>query len=260
MNRSTLERFSGPILDGNDARRTMTAQNEASATSKPHRGPSLLAVAVVFVCLFVGSLISTAAMTGGGHFPSPFDPSALAARFFNEHAAAVRWSAFLQFGAAVPLAIFSATSASRLRFLGVRAAGPSIALVGGTLASAMAALSALSQWMLADSAVAASNGVVRVVHLWAFATGGPGTVVPFGILIAGIAVSGGLPRHLPRWVMWFGLAVAAAAELSSLSIAIPAAVYLLPLARFTGFVWLITAGATLAKFRGARATLTFGEP
>jgi hypothetical protein len=215
-----------------------------SSTERLHRGPSLLAVAIVFVVLFLGSLAATAAITGGGHFPSPFAPAPLASAFFAEHADAVRLSAFLQFGAAIPLAIFTAAATSRLRFLGVRAAGPSIALVGGTLASAMGALSALSQWILAQPGIAESQ---RVVHLFSFASGGPGFVVPFGILVAGVAVSGGLPGHLPRWVMWLGLVVAALSELSSLTIALPSAAYLLPLARFTGFVWLIAAGATLAR-------------
>jgi hypothetical protein len=233
----------------------MTASpGESLTTAQPHRGPSLLAVATVFVALFIASLVVTAASTGGQHFPSPFDPAAKAAVFFAEHGAAVRWSAFLQFGAAIPLAIFAATAASRLRFLGVQAAGPSIALVGGTLASAMAALSGLSQWVLSQPDIAAADTAARTLHLLSFALGGPGYVVPFGILVAGVAVSGGLPRHLPRWVMWFGLGIAVIAELSALTIAVPAAAYLLPVARFAGFVWLIAAAATLAKRRGSRAT------
>lgn len=231
-----------------------TPQGPSPPPSKSHRGPSLVVVALVFAGLFIASLVLTAALTGGRHFPSPFEPATVAAAFFTEHAGAVRLSAFLQFGAAIPLAIFTATATSRLRFLGVQAAGPSIALVGGTLASAMGALSALLQWVLAQPGIAISEPVMRALQLAAFATGGPGHVVPFGILVAGIAVSGGLSHHLPRGVMWFGLAVAAAAELSSLTIAVPAAVYLVPLARFTGLIWLVVAGATLAKRRGSRAT------
>jgi hypothetical protein len=207
------------------------------------RGPSLLAVAVVFASLFVASLVTVAAMTGGGHLPSPFEPGPTT--FFSDHADAVRVSAFLQFGAAVPLAIFTATATSRLRFLGIDAAGPTIALVGGTLAAAMSAVSALLQWVLAQPGLASSDGTVRAFHLLSFATGGPGFVVPFGLLVAGVAVSGGLTRKLPRWVMWFGLVIAAVAELSSLTIATPLAAYLLPAARFPGLVWLIVVGATL---------------
>jgi hypothetical protein len=39
--------------------------------------------------------------------------------------------AFLEFGAAIPLGIFTATMVSRLQFLGVRAAGAQIGFFGG---------------------------------------------------------------------------------------------------------------------------------
>jgi hypothetical protein len=224
---------------------------EIERTSAPgrgvrHPGPSLLVVAIVFVALFAGSLAVTAVMTGGEHFPSPFEPPAAARAFFAAHADAVRLGAFLQFGAAVPLAIFAATASSRLRFLGIEAAGATIALVGGTLASAMAALSALVQWALAQPGV--EDGT-RTLHLLAFAAGGPGFVVPFGLLVAGIALTGGFSRKLPRWLMWSGLGVAATAELSSLGIALSPALLLLPLARFAGFAWMIAAGAALPSTR-----------
>jgi hypothetical protein len=66
-----------------------------------HRGPSLLLLALVSVGLFIGSLIVVAAMTHGGHFPSPFEPSAAVNAFFSENADALRFGAFLQFGASV---------------------------------------------------------------------------------------------------------------------------------------------------------------
>jgi hypothetical protein len=78
-------------------------------------------------------------------------------------------------------------------------------------------------------------------------------VVPLGLLVAGVAVTGGLSRKLPKWVMWSGLFVASVAELSSLSIAFAPAMYLLPLARFTGLAWLIVVGALLPSTRVRRA-------
>jgi hypothetical protein len=222
-----------------------------------HRGPSLLGVAIVFVALFVGSLVVVAAMTGGGHFPSPLEPAPAAGAFFAEHRSAVQLGAFLQLGASVPLAIYAATASSRLRFLGIEAAGTLIALVGGTLASGMAALSALAQWALAQPDVGSD---VRGLHLLAFAAGGPGYVVAFGLLVAGVAVTGGLARKLPRWLMWAGLVIAAVAELSSLAVAIAQAMVLLPIARFTGFVWLIAVGATLPSTRGSRRPRAAPQP
>jgi len=222
-----------------------------------HRGPSLLVVAVVFAGLSIGSLVVVAAMTGGGHFPSPFEPIAAADAFFAENRDALRFGAFLQFGASVPLAIFAATASSRLRFLGVEAAGTSITLVGGALASAMAALSALLQWTLAQPDL---GSAAHALHLFAWATRGPGFVIPFGLLVAGIAVTGGLSRKLPRWVMGSGLFVASAAELSSLSIALSPVMILLPIARFTGLAWLIVVGALLPSTRARRTNREASDP
>jgi hypothetical protein len=226
------------------------AQADTDVRELRHRGPPLLLVASVFVSLFVGSLVATAAMTGGGHFPSPFEPGATA--FFSDHADAVRVSAFLQFGAAVPLSVFTATATSRLRFLGIEVAGQTIALIGGTLAAAMGAFSALLQWVMAQPGIEGTPGALRALHLLSFATGGPGFIAPFGLLVAGVSVSGALARKLPRWVMWFGLVIAAVAELSSLTILTPVAAYLLPVARFPGLIWLIVVGATLPVTRAGR--------
>jgi hypothetical protein len=231
-----------------------TARAETVRPEVRHRGPSLLAVGIVAASLFVASLVTTAAMTGGGHFPSPFEVAPTT--FFADHGLAVRLGAFLQLGAAVPLAIFAATATSRLRFLGIEVAGQSIGLVGGVLASGMGALSALLQWALAQPGLAtADGGALRAFHLLAFATGGPGYVVPFGLLVAGVSVSCGLAGKLPRWVMWLGLGIAALAELSSLTIVTPAAAYLLPAARFPGLAWLVVVGATLPTTRTGRTSL-----
>jgi hypothetical protein len=214
-----------------------------------HRGPSLLLLAVVFGGLLIGSLIVVASMTHGGHFPSPFEPASATNAFLAENREALRFGAFLQFGASVPLAIYAATASSRLRFLGIDAAGTLITLVGGALASGMTALSSLTRWALVQPDLGTE---ARALHLLSWVTGGPGVIVPFGLLVAGVAVTGGLSRKLPRWVMWSGLFVAVAAELSSLSIAFAAAMYLLPLARFTGLAWLVVAGALLPSSRASR--------
>jgi hypothetical protein len=213
-----------------------------------HRGPSLVAVAIVFTTLFISSLIISTAMAGGEHFPSPFQAGA--SSYFAEHADAVRVGAFLQFGSAIPLGIFTATVVSRMQFLGVKAAGAFIALFGGLAASVFLMLSALVQWVLSRTDVGAPGPTVHALHLMAFATGGVGYVVPAGLLVAGISVTGGLSRRLPNWLMWFGLAVAALAELSAFSLIVTQATYLLPIARFPAFVWMICVGALLPKTRG----------
>ncbi len=235
----------------------MSPSSSDAQVGQGHRGPSLLVLALVLAGLFIGSLVVVAAITHGGHFPSPFEPTAATNAFLAQNGDAVRLGAFLQFGASVPLAIFAATASSRLRFLGVEAAGTQIALVGGTLASAMGAISALAQWSLVQPDLGTET---RALHLLAFSTGGPGYIVPFGLLVAGVAVTGGLSRKLPRWVMWSGLFVTSLAELSAISIAFAPAIYLLPIARFTGLVWLIVVGALLPSTRTSRRTREALQP
>jgi hypothetical protein len=221
-----------------------------------HRGPNLGAVGVVYTLLFVSSLVATGIMTKGGHFPSPFAPDDLSRAFFAEHADAVRVSSFLQFGAAVPLGIFTATVVSRLQFLGMNVAGVFISLFGGFAASLFGAMSAAFQWALAQPGIATNPGATRVLHLLAFATGGPGYVVSFGLLMAGVCVISWFARLLPRWLVWLGLVLAVVAEFSVLSLVLTPAGYLLPIARFLGFVWIIGTGFMLPNGRsGAQPTV-----
>src|SRR5215470_17135288 len=103
----------------------------AMPTAPVHPSPPLVALASVHAALFLSSLVAAAVFSNGGHIPSPFAPPGEALSFFSNHPAAVRWSAFLQLGATVPLALFAGVVASRLAFLGLRAAGVHIALTGG---------------------------------------------------------------------------------------------------------------------------------
>ncbi len=224
-----------------------------------HPSPPLVVLAAAHAALLLASLALTAVLTGA-HFPSPFDPGAALA-LFSRHPGAVRWSAFLQLGSAIPLGLFAATASSRLHFLGVRAAGATIALFGGVGAALLLALSAALQWALAAPEVLASPAAVRAVHLLAFATGGPICVELLGLLVAGVAVTGGLHRLIPRWMMVSGLVLAAIAELSWFVLVLPAASVLLPLARFPGLAWLVAAGALLpARREGAREASAPPEP
>src|SRR5215470_9546067 len=227
----------------------MERERQETVNEARHRGPNLGAVSVVYTVLIAMSLVVTAIMTKGGHFPSPFVATDLAQAFFAANGAAVAIAAFLQFGAAVPLGIFTATVVSRLQFLGVNVAGVFIALLGGFAASLLAAISALLQWVLAQPGIASHADVTRVLHLLTFATGGVGFVVPFGLLLAGVSVIAWFTKTLPRWLVWLGLVLAAVAELSSLSLIVPPAVYLLPVARFLGFVWIISTGFLLPRSR-----------
>jgi hypothetical protein len=134
---------------------------------------------------------------------------------------------------------------SRLHFLGVRAAGPWIALFGG-LATSLTMLSASSVlWAMAQPAVANEPMLVQGFYWVVQALGGSGFSVPFGLLIAGVSVPAAFGRLLPRWIVVLGLVIAVCAELSWLYLIIPQALPLVPLTRFPGFVWMIAVGLAL---------------
>ena len=140
--------------------------------------------------------------------------------------------AFLQFGAAIPLGIFTATMVSRLQFLGVRAAGPYIALFGGLMTAFNIAVSALMLWVMAYPGIARETTVLRALYYLVFSIGGVGFSVPMGILIAGLSVPAAILKLLPKWLVVSGLALGIVGELSALSLIIPQALFLIPLSRF----------------------------
>jgi hypothetical protein len=99
--------------------------------------PGVLNVAIetpiVYMVLFNAGLYQVISFSGKPYFPGSWEPAGEIAAYFQANSAAVRLCAFLQFGSAIPLGIFTATMVSRLQFLGVRAAGPYIALFGGLM-------------------------------------------------------------------------------------------------------------------------------
>lgn len=214
-----------------------------------HRSPPLGLLGGVFVGLFLAGFVVAATMTGGASYPTPYDPPEAARDFYGPHADVLRIVAFLQFGAAIPLGLFTATVVSRLRFLGLNVAGVTIALFGGFAASIMLAVSALTSWTMTQPGMADDLSTLRALQLLTFATGGPGHVVTLGLLLAGVSVPSAFARLMPRWLVWLGLIVAGVAELSSASLILPMAGVLLPLARFPALVWLVGAGLTLPTSR-----------
>jgi hypothetical protein len=145
----------------------------------------------------------------------------------------------------MPLCVFIATTVSRLRFLGVRAAGETIAFVGGSIAPAMLILSALCTWSLTRPGIAEEAGAVRALQAVGFAGGGPGFVVPLGLFFAGVSVTAGLSKLIPRWLMWLGLTVALACELASFTLLNFAAGYFIPVGRFISIIWMIGLALTI---------------
>jgi hypothetical protein len=210
-----------------------------------HAGPPLGVLAVVYAILFNAGLYPVVSFTGGPHFPGPWESSEAIAMYFQGHSAAAKICAFLQFGAAIPLGIYTATVVSRLQFLGVRAAGPKIALFGGLSTASNIAACALILWVMAYPGVAQEPGILRALYYVGFAFGGVGFSVPMGLLIAGVCIPAAYMRLLPKWVIVLGLAIAVVGELSYLDLLTPKALFLVPLTRFPSFIWLIVAGFKL---------------
>jgi hypothetical protein len=216
-----------------------------SPERRRHAGPPLGPVATIHAILFLAGLYPVTVFGGQPHFPGPWEASDTIVAFFHARPDAVRLCAFLQFGAAIPLGIFAASVASRLQFLGARVAGVFIALFGGiaTVVMMMAASSAL--WVMAQPGVAADRTVLQALYWLVQAFGGAGFSVPFGLLVAGVTIPAAFMKLIPKWVAALGIAIAVCGELSWLYLMIPAALPLIPLTRFPGFVWLIAIGFAL---------------
>src|SRR5215813_8865500 len=222
--------------------------SDLSIESGKHKGPHLGILAIVFTALFnVGLYFVISFSANAPHFPGPWEHAEIISSYFREHSNDVLMCAFFQFGSAVPLGLFTATVVSRLRFLGARVAGVHVALFGGLMTTFNLALSALVLWVMAYPGIAQAVAVLRALYYIVFAVGGVGYSVPLGLLVAGISVPSGFMNFLPKWLVVVGLLIALCGELSWFSLVFPNLLFLIPLTRFPGFVWLIVAGFMLPK-------------
>jgi hypothetical protein len=221
----------------------------------PQAGPPLAPLAAISLVLLLAGLVVGVALAGGV-MPLPYGSATEIQNYVaGNHGAAVA-IAVGTFGSSIPLAIYAATASARLRQLGITAPGATIALAGGLLASAGLALSSLTAWTLSRPEVTSDPTLVRALYYLTYLTGGPWHVVTLGLLIAGIAVPGLIVGLVPRAVAWAGLVIAGVAELTTLVLIWPGLSPLLPVARFTGLVWLIVAGVLLPLRRRNKQEVT----
>lgn len=223
----------------------MPSPNTESVSGSRHRSPPLGILAVVFTVLFCAGLYPVTYFGGRPSFPNPWAPASTIVAFFEQRPDAALLCAFLHFGSAIPLGIFAAAIVSRLRFLGVRAAGVEIALFGGFATATLLMASSAVLWTQALPGVAQDSALTVALHFFDFALGGPGYSVPLGLLMAGVSVPVLFRRLTPRWIPILGLLLAACGELSWLCFEFHPALLLIPLTRFPGFVWLIAVGFAL---------------
>jgi hypothetical protein len=213
-------------VDGSQARRRRTA-------------PSLLVLSVLSVGLLFGGLAVGVAL--GGVMPLPYGSLAPIQQYVRTQPVAMRLIATATFASSVPLALYAATAGARLKELGMRGPRPVIALTGGVMAAGALALAGLVGWTLSRPEVGADAALVRALYVLVFLIGGPGHVVALGVLIAGMAVPGLLPKPVAR----FGVAIAALSGSTTLVLVWTQLGPILPVARVSALAWLVVAGAAL---------------
>jgi hypothetical protein len=223
------------------------------------RGPSILLLGTIHILLFAAGLVAAATLRHGAPFINPYAAGEAIRAFFEQNPTAVRVSSFFLFASAVPLGLFAVTMVSRLRFLGVRAAGTNIALFGGLTAANALILSGLFGWVLSLPDVATSVSMVRALLFLSFLFGGAVYAVGFGLLAAGVCVTSYFYRFLPRWLIALGILVAFAGEFSSLSLVVYPANFLIPITRYLGFIWLLLAAVKLTKSRDEKSAVAVVE-
>jgi hypothetical protein len=205
-----------------------------------HPGPNLLFLTLVYTGFM---LAGGAKLAAAFHFPH--DSAEKAVAYLAQNGWSIQWGSFCELASAIPLGIFAVTTVSRLRFLGVRAAGESIAFLGGIGLTVMLILSALASWSLTRPGVAETTGAVPALQAISFAGGGPGFAVLLGLFLAGVSIPAGLYKLIPRWLMGLGIVVAIACELASLTLLNFKAGYFIPVGRFVSIVWMIGLSLTL---------------
>ncbi len=223
----------------------MTTTAPPTQRSVHRAGAPLLPPALSYAVLTLAGIVGPTAVAG----TAPWGSDADLLSFFRDHPDAAHASAFFTFGAAIPFAVATAVSTSRLRTLGLDVPGRMIALIGGTVASALLALSGLTTFALTQPHVAASAPAVRALYGLSFAAGGPGFVAFSGLLLAGVSIAALFGRVLPTWLGWAGLAVAGLSELASFSVAFTGLEFLLPVGRFGGLLWLVAIAVLLPATR-----------
>lgn len=212
-------------------------------------GPHAGAVAIVALLLSLAAVVAPILITGQHPYVDPSVPAAEAARQAAERDTALQLSGFLLAGASVPVAICAAVWSAMLRRRGLTVPGPTIALAGGLVTAGSLLTCGIVQWAVGRSGASLDPATAVLAAQLSFGLGGVGFTVPFGVMLAGVAVPGLLARALPVPIAWAGLILAALAEVSWFALLTPVLFPVLPLARFGGLVWLILAGFAGGQIR-----------
>lgn len=218
----------------------MIADTRREIPGERYSGPNLLLLTGIYLALLIagGSRLSAA-------MAIPHDSAEKALAYMTEYGWRIQLGSFFELLSAIPLGIFIATTIGRLRFLGVRNAAEPIAFLGGIGATTMLVLSALTNWSLTRPGIAEAAGAATALRAISFAAAGPAFAVLLGFFVAGVSLTAGHNRSLPRWLMWLGIVVGLACELSALTVLNFKAGYFIPVGRFASIVWMIGLSLTI---------------
>jgi hypothetical protein len=213
------------------------------------RDPSrrrLIVAAAAFAGLFLIGL-GGFVLAGLSSYPSPLSATtAEIEEYFRDSRGETRLNACVQLAATIPLLAYGAIAANRLRALGDRSSAPAIATAAATLSASCLALSAIAQWALTRPHTQQEGGpLLRALQDVAFMAGGPAHVVSLGVLAAAVSSSAWTLRRLPAWIATLGGLVAVVSALSVLTLLLDDAAWLLPVARFPTFLWLLVTAIAL---------------
>jgi hypothetical protein len=213
-------------------------------------------LALLYTIFFCIGLYPVTALYKQPAWPGPGESASVIVSYFQNYGSRVLFCIVMHLAAFICFGLFAATIVSRLRFLGAKAAGTYIALFGGFLVVANAFAGTMTMWALLHPGVVEHAPTLLALYYLNFALGGPGFSVPMGLFLAGVSVTSGFMRLLPRWLVIFGVVLAFAGELSLFHLAFPKLLLLIPLTRFPGFIWIIATGFLLPKKREERRDLT----
>jgi hypothetical protein len=221
----------------------------STPSTSSHRGPHPGILAILYTTLFWIGLYPVTIFYKQPYWPGPWEPASTIVPYFQVYGQRVLFCIVLQLGALICFGLYSVTVVSQLRFLGAKAAGTYIALFGGLLVVADAFAGTMAMWTLLHPGVIEHPAIVLALYYLSYALGGPGFSVPMGLFLAGVSITAGFMKLLPKWLVFFGVFLAIAGELSWLHLAFAKLLFLIPLVRFPGFIWLIATGFLLPKAR-----------
>jgi hypothetical protein len=200
---------------------------------------------IMHAVLFIASLIVIPALAPSARIPNPFGPDEPSRHFFLENAAVIRLSDWLQLASAMCLALLGCVW-SKPQQLSASTHTTRSLIFGGSLGSAaLLTLAAVTSWSLASPGGADPGAAFHALQFLPFLLGGPGWAAFFAVFMLG--VSRASVGRIPSWLVWTGYGLSITSALATMVLITLAAAPFLPLTRFIGFLWLITAATLLSS-------------